>query len=212
MNTKKTILIVGGGSLSEQFLPEIRKADFIIGVDHGAAWLIAHGITPNIAIGDFDSVTKEELAHIQQSVKIVMVHPAEKDFTDMELAVAEAVKLKPKSAVIYGGIGTRLDHTLGTFQLLEHFLQAGIAARLVDDHNDICLVSGKQIMRKGVFRYISVLPFSQSATVSLRGFLYEASHLQLTRGMTRGISNEFVGKSGTVNVHEGIVWVIQSRD
>ena len=208
----KHIGIVGGGTVSDTFLPEIQKADYIIGVDHGAAWLIVHGITPNIAIGDFDSVTKEEFARIKQSVKTVMVHPAEKDFTDMELAVAEAVKLKPKSVIIYGGIGTRLDHTLGTVQLLEHFLVAGIAARLADDHNDICLVSGKQIVQKGAFRYISILPFSQSATVSLHGFLYEASHLQLTRGMTRGISNEFVGKTGTIDIHKGIALVIQSRD
>lgn len=209
----KHIVIVGGGTLSEQFLPEIKKANCVIGVDHGAAWLIAHGITPNIAIGDFDSVTKEEFARIKQSVKIVMVHPAEKDFTDMELAVAEAIKLKPKKVIIYGGIGTRIDHTLGTMHLLERFLRAGVDVIIKNETNAMMLLDRQRTVQKNPeHRYISLLPYTDAATVSLRGFLYEASHLQLTRGMTRGISNEFVGDTGIIDVHEGIVLVIQSKD
>ncbi|MBI5619555.1 thiamine diphosphokinase [Candidatus Gottesmanbacteria bacterium] len=212
MKRTNTIAIVGGGRLSKEFIIQISNADYVIGVDRGAYWLITNGIVPDIAIGDFDSVTKKELALIKKSVKHIELHPADKDFTDMELAVAYAVKQKPVEVVIYGGSGTRADHTLGTLHLLEHFLNAGIAARLVDEHNDVRLVSGKQVAQKGTFRYISILPFSQSATVSLTGFLYEVSRLSLTRGQTRGISNEFAADVATIEVHEGIVWVIQSSD
>ncbi|MBI5448705.1 thiamine diphosphokinase [Candidatus Gottesmanbacteria bacterium] len=206
------IAIVGGGNLFEQLLPEIKKSDFFIGVDRGAAWLLTRGIRPDIAIGDFDSVTKKELSRIRRLVKIVMIHPAEKDFIDMELAAIEAIKRKPKEVVIYGGIGTRLDHTLGTVQLLEHFLNAGISARLVDDHNDICLVSGKRVLEKGVFRYVSVLPFTQDVTVSLQNFLYNVRKIMIHRGMTLGISNEFTGRTGIIDVHKGIALAIQSKD
>lgn len=209
---KKRIAIVGSGTLSEQFLKAIRKNDFIIGVDRGAAWLLDHGITPQVAIGDFDSVTKKELAQIKKSIQTVKLYPADKDFTDMELAVQYALKEKPGEVVIYGGSGTRADHTLGTFHLLEHFLNAGIAGRLIDEHNEVRLVAGMQKMQKGSFQYISVLPFSESATISLTGFLYEVSRLPLKRGQTRGISNEFAKSKGIIDVHEGIVWVIQSRD
>lgn len=209
----KHIVIVGGGTLSEQFLPEIKKANCVIGVDHGAAWLIAHGITPNIAIGDFDSVTKEELARIKQSVKIVMVHPAEKDFTDMELAVAEAIKLKPKKVIIYGGIGMRIDHTLGTMHLLERFLRAGVDAIIKNETNAMMLLDRQRTVQKNPeHRYISLLPYTDAATVSLRGFLYNVKNVVIRRGMTLGISNEFVGDTGIIDVHEGIVLVIQSKD
>lgn len=212
MKHLSTIAIVGSGTLSEQFLKAIRKNDFIIGVDRGAAWLLEHGVTPHVAIGDFDSVNQKELSRIKKLIKHVEMYQAEKDFTDMELAVQYALKEKPGEVIIYGGSGTRADHTLGTFHLLEHFLRAGIAARLMDEHNEVCLVSGKQAVQKGGFRYISILPFSESATISLSGFLYEVSRLPLTRSMTRGISNEFAKNQGTIDVHEGIVWVIQSKD
>lgn len=208
----KRITIVGSGTLSEQFLKDIKKSGIVIGVDRGAAWLLDHGITPQVAIGDFDSVTKKELVHIKKSIKTVEFYPADKDFTDMELAVQYALKQKPSEVVIYGGSGTRTDHTLGTFHLLEYFLNAGIAARLIDEHNEVRLLAGRKTIQKGSFRYVSILPFSESATVSLIGFLYEVSRLPLTRGMTRGISNEFRGKKGMIEVHEGVVWVIQSKD
>ena len=92
---KKRIAIVGSGTLSEQFLPDIKKSGIVIGVDRGAAWLLDHGITPKVAIGDFDSVTKRELARIKKLIKHVEVYPADKDFTDMELAVQYALKQKP---------------------------------------------------------------------------------------------------------------------
>lgn len=208
----KCIAIVGSGTLSEQFLKDIKRGNLIIGVDRGAAWLLEHGLTPHVAIGDFDSVTKKELAYIKKSIQTVRFYPADKDFTDMELAVQYALKQKPQDVVIYGGSGTRIDHTLGTFHLLEQFLNAGIAARLIDEHNEVRLIVGRQEMKKGLFPYISILPFSQSASISLTGFLYEVSRLPLTRSTTRGISNEFVKTQGTIDVHEGIVWVIQSRD
>ncbi len=233
------IAIVGSGRLSETFLQDIQQGDMVIGVDRGAAWLLSHNIRPDAAIGDFDSVTKKELALIKKSVKHVEFHPADKDFTDMELAVAYALKQKPKEVVIYGGIGTRADHTLGALHLLERFLNARIDAKIIDETNEIMLVTGRRtidiagtfkktsnnkaslLRRLGShrkmkqdlnYRYVSILPYTKSATVTLKNFRYEVSALTLTRGMTRGISNEFVGPNATIDVHEGIVWVIQSRD
>lgn len=207
------IHIVGGGHVSEQELPEIRKADCIIGVDRGAAWLLAHDVTPDIAIGDFDSVTKEEFARIKQSIKTIKLHPAEKDCTDMELAVTEAIKLKPKKVMIYGGIGTRADHMLGTMYLLERFLQTGIDAIVKNETNEISLLDKRRTVQKNpMHRYISLLPYTDAVTVSLEGFLYTVKKVVIHRGMTLGISNEFVGRTGIIDVHKGIALAIQSRD
>ena len=209
----KKIVIVGSGRLSEVFLKDIKEGDHTIGVDRGAAWLLSHNVKPDAAIGDFDSVTKKELARIKKLVKHVEFHPTDKDFTDMELAVTYAIKRKPKEVVIYGGIGTRADHVMGTLYLLEHFLNAGIAARIVDETNDITLISGRRTIKKGKgYRYVSMLPYTNSVTVTLERLRYNVARLTLVRGATRGISNELTGRKATIRLFTGKAWVIESND
>ena len=206
----KHIGIVGGGTVSDTFLPEIQKADYIIGVDHGAAWLIVHGITPNIAIGDFDSVSSKELEEIKKRVKIVKKYSSEKDFTDMELAVDHAISLHPNEVIIYGAIGSRLDHTMGNIHLLEMLNEKGV---IRDENNEVRVVSGQFVLKKEPrYPYVSVLPVSDSIEISLTGFLYDASNALIRRGQTLGISNEIREDQATINVHRGRALVVRSRD
>jgi len=210
----KKIAIVGSGKLSEKFLKGIKQADSIIGVDRGAAWLLSHNIIPHVAVGDFDSVTKKEFQLIEKKVQQVIKQPPYPKYeTDMELAVQHALKQNPNQVAIYGATGTRIDHMLGSLYLLEQFLKTSIDARIVDETNEIILVSGRRTLKKVKgYRYVSVLPFTKSAIVTLRGFLYEVDSLTIHQGQTVGISNEIPGIEATIEVHEGIVWVIQSKD
>ena len=92
----KHILIFGNGKLSKKFLQEIHEGDYVIGVDRAAYWLIRQGRIPDVAIGDFDSVTKKEFGLIKKSIKTIKTYPKEKNSTDMELAMMHAKSLDPK--------------------------------------------------------------------------------------------------------------------
>jgi len=210
MRRSNTIAIIGGGKLSKQFLTEIIKSNYIIGVDRGAYWLIANSVIPNIAIGDFDSVTPNEFCLIKEKAKRVKEYPKKKNFTDMELAAQHAISLHPKEVVMYGAIGRRLDHTIGNIQLLERFHELGA---IRDGNNEVRVVSGHRTMRKeSRYRYVSVLPISETIEVSLMGFLYDVSRALIRRGQTLGISNEIRIKKATIEVHQGKALVIRSRD
>ena len=208
------ICIVANGRLSENFVGEIRENDVIIGVDRAAYWLITKGIIPDVAIGDFDSVTEHELTVIKQKVKTIKQYKPEKDFTDTELALRYAFRLRPASIIIFGGSGSRLDHTLGTLQLLEQSKRRGISAVFCDEHNEVVLVDrGRTILKKREgYRYVSVLPVTASIEITLSKFKYEIDHLTIHRGKTRGISNEFVGNEAEVTLYNGKALVVQSRD
>ncbi len=206
----KRIAIVAGGTLSKQFLSDIAKSTYIIGVDRGAYWLIVNGIIPDIAIGDFDSVSARELQVIRKNIRRVEEHPKEKDLTDMELAVVHAIKLRPKEIVIYRALGSRLDHTLANIHLLEKIHDSGV---IRDGNNEVRFASGRLVIRKeSRYRYVSLLPVSKTIEVTLRGFLYDASHALIRRGQTLGISNEICGDKATIEVHRGRALVIRSRD
>lgn len=212
---EKRVVIVTNGRLYKEILNDIRKDDFVIGVDRAAYWLITHGVVPDVAVGDFDSTSKEEFTRIKKSVLRVYEQPPHPKYhTDTELALRHSFTLHPTSIVIVGGTGTRLDHTMGTLQLLELAAARGIPTEFRDETNYVVLVSrGRTILvkRKG-YRYVSVIPVTESIQITLLKFKYEVMKKTIRRGQTVGISNEFMGSKAEVIVYRGRALIIQSRD
>lgn len=204
------IVIVAGGILEKTLLEEIQSARYVIGVDWGAYWLITNSVIPDIAIGDFDSVNHKEFQLIKQRVKEVKEYPKEKDFTDTELAVEHALSLHPTEVIIYGAIGSRLDHTMGNMQLLETLNEIGI---IRDSNNEVRIVSGRLVLKKDQRdRYVSLLPITETIEVTLTGFIYDISKTIIHRGHTLGISNEIREDKAVIEVHRGKTLVIRSQD
>lgn len=210
MNYSKTVAIAGGGKLSKKFLPEIIKSDYIIGVDRGAYWLITNAVIPNIAIGDFDSVSSKELVEIKKRVKTIKKYPPEKDATDMELAVKHTLLRHPQEVVIYGAIGSRQDHTMANIHLLDRLGDIGV---IRGANNEVRLVSGKLVLsKKPHYPYVSLLPITETLEVTLSGFFYDVTRAIIRRGQTLGISNEIRENEATIEVLQGKALVIRSRD
>ncbi|MBU1326609.1 thiamine diphosphokinase [Patescibacteria group bacterium] len=206
------LAIVAGGKLSKKFLPEMKRADYSIGVDHGAYWLIKNNIRPDVSLGDFDSVTEEELRCIKQQSKKIIVCAKEKNETDLEIAVGEAMSIHPQKVVIYGATGVRLDHTIAAVNLLGKFLANKIPAKIVDEHNEISLMNTKQILPKGKHKYFSIFAYTKKAVVTLKQFKYPVSQKTFFRESSLGVSNEIQSQKGEVIIHSGKVLVIKSKD
>lgn len=205
----KTIIIVAGGTPPKRVVP----ANFIIGVDQGALWLLRHGMTPDVAIGDFDSVTKKQKKYIHDHVKKYIEYPPQKDETDLELAAFQAIKQKPKEVWIYGAIGTRFDHVIGGIQVLLKLASYNICGYLVDKTNEIQIVRRELTLKRlRALPYVSIFPIGEKAIVSLSGFHYNVSHRIFRSGSTHGVSNEITGRTAQVLVHTGEIFLIRSRD
>jgi thiamine pyrophosphokinase len=213
MKSHRVVAIVGNGTLDASMVEPIKTADSIVGVDYAAFWLLVHDIIPDVAIGDFDSVTEEEVAVIRKKVKTVASFPPEKDFTDMELAIEHAAKLHPSEIIIYGGVGSRLDHSVGNILLLSRFVDAPFSVRLVNATNECRVVNKNSTIHKSSrFRYVSLLSLTDESVITLKGFKYEIESQKILRGQTVGISNEITGEKGCITVYAGVVLLIQSRD
>lgn len=207
------IAIVAHGHLDQQLLPAIKSADYIVGVDRGAYWLLRHGVAPHVAIGDFDSTSPKERRHIRKKVRDVRAFPLEKDATDLELAINHAISLKPKEVIIYGAVGSRFDHACVAVNLLEKFLKQNIDAKIRDRYNEAFLLQSRRtILKSSNYAYLSILAYSSKTVVTLRGLLYPVTKRTFYRNTSLGVSNEIIGKEAGIIVHSGIVLVIQSRD
>ena len=93
-------------------------AEYVIAADGGYESCIKIAKRhPDLLIGDFDSLGESVLADIPKSVEI-LTFPVEKDASDLEIAVEEAVKRGFECFYIYGALGKRLDHTLASIAVL----------------------------------------------------------------------------------------------
>lgn len=213
------INILGGGPAD--LLPELNnynEADSIwVGVDRGVYTLISRGIQPDIAFGDFDSVSTEELTEIEKNVKHLEKFKPEKDETDMELALNWAIKQKADQIRVFGASGGRLDHFFANVQLLIKPVLAGTETEifLIDRKNIIFVkAAGKYEIRKmHEKKYISFVPVTLNIQdLTLEGFKYPLKDCHISIGSTLCISNELIRDCGTFSFSEGILIVVRSND
>jgi thiamine pyrophosphokinase len=213
MKQLQTVAIVAGGEIDGIALQDIKKAQFVIGCDKGSLWLINHGIIPDYSIGDFDSVNSQELKIIKGSSKATCIYPKEKDKTDLELSIDYAISLHPKKVIIVGATGTRLDHSFVAVQLLEKCITHKIFAVMKNSKNECMICNSSLIIDKNIqYKYFSILPVSKTVSISLSGCKYPLNRKRIIRGSSYGISNEIVGESAYISVHNGKTLIIRSND
>lgn len=210
-------VIFAGGELGGWAAALVRPGDFVIGADRGALFLAEAGLPLHLAVGDFDSIAPDELdrvrAHARQTIAFDAI---DKDWTDSELAIREALARGYRDLVVCGALGTRFDHTLANVYLLCLAADEGADAVIVGERNEIRLLTGPGDCRlEADERYanVSLLPVApQASGITLRGFAYPLDDATLRIGMTLGVSNRLAGPEGIVSLREGRLLIVRSRD
>ena len=178
--------------------------DFIIAADGGYETLLSQGITPDLVVGDFDS-----LGYLPQHPNVIS-SPAEKDDTDMLLAVKQGLERGYKTIVIEGGLGGRLDHTFANIQVLVYIAKNNASGYCIGQ--DMCVTAitdGTVSFRSGLSGGISVFSADSMAEgVTLTGLKYSADNIDLTNSYPIGVSNEFTGAPASISVRAGTLIVI----
>ena len=188
-------------------------ADIVISADSGARHCKALGIVPDIVLGDFDSIDSGDYCEFEAAGAEIFRYPAEKDMTDSELAVETAIDRGCSRVILLGAVGSRLDHSISNLFLLKKLHDANVEGIIVDEKNEIRLISSSIRLKREDGVFVSLLPISGEASgVSTRGLYYPLDGAVLRMGSSRGISNVFVDDEAYVEVKDGLLLVILSRD
>ncbi|WP_110112876.1 thiamine diphosphokinase [Bacillus sp. CGMCC 1.16541] len=209
------IHILAGGP--NETVPSLHKwqSEHWVGVDRGVFSLLQQGIFPQKAFGDFDSITKEQLEYVRKHMEDVELYPAEKDETDLDIALNWAIAQKPTTIRLFGATGGRLDHMFGAVQLLYKGLKKRMSIQLIDQQNVIELFSEGEyeITKDDSYPYVSFIPFAPVVEdVTLKGFKYPLKNHYMEWGSTLCISNELLEQRGTFSFAKGILMMIRSTD
>ncbi|MDD6736115.1 MAG: thiamine diphosphokinase [Clostridiales bacterium] len=198
-------VIICGGYVGEYIKDYIRTDDFIICADSGYDRAAKYDIEPDIIIGDMDSV------NIDTSDKNRIVYPTHKDCTDGELTVIYALEHGFSEVILFGMIGSRMDHTLANISLLKQL--KNIDAVIIDDHNEIRFTDGKITLSGNVGDTVSFIPFiGDCEGVTTEGLEYELLNDTVKSGTSLGVSNVMTEKQCSFFIKKGEAFIIRSKD
>lgn len=200
----RVCFIVGGGDLSPDLHPVPAPGDLLIAADAGFSGAIALGLSPDLVIGDFDSLGAPP------DRDNVVVLPKIKDDTDSAAAVKLALERGYRRFVLYGCTGGRLAHTLANLQLLHMISQKGGRGFLVGDNTVCTAVTNDTLTFPARMEgYLSVFCAGRDAHgVTLSGLKYTLADAVLTAAFPLGVSNEFIGQDAQVRVADGTLLVL----
>lgn len=194
------------------------KDDLVIGVDRGALFLEEMGVLPDLALGDFDSLKKNDLAWIENSVPDIRYSNPVKDWTDSELMLQTAFNdYGVDQLTIFGATGGRLDHFLVNLFMMLNPAVRSFAEKvvLVDKQNSICFFNaGKHIIsKKEDYPYIGFASLSAVQDFNIKGARYELKEYSSDYPRVFS-SNEFLPTSKTfeISFKKGLVAAIYSKD
>ena len=141
-------------------------------------------------------------------------YQCEKNFTDSEEAFELAISKNAKKITFLGATGQRFDHTLGNLGLLLKALNVGIYSEIVDDRNKMFLINKNTVVkRENEYKYISFLAYNNTVEeFSIKGAKYNLDKYTLEIGDSRTVSNEFITEEISLEISNGIILVIYSKD
>lgn len=209
-------LLVAGGQPENWPQFDTDEYHYIVGIDRGALFLCQKGITPQLAIGDFDSLSQAEKRIVFETAEEVIQAPAEKDETDTQLAVLTVLERQPQAEMTLIGItGGRLDHLLANLWLgLEPRFSPYLSQFILKDNQNEWRYykAGNYIVPRNLdMQYLAYCCLTPVKNLVLKDSKYTLSGVDVAVP-TSYASNEFVDDTVSFSFDEGIVAVIQSKD
>jgi len=207
-------IVSGGTPPSEKLLRYyLNKVDFIIAADKGSECLYNNNIIPNLLLGDFDSTKKEILDKIKLQAKEVLEFPPEKDYTDTEIAIIEAINRGAEKIYLFGAIGSRMDHTLGNIGLLLSTKKKGAILEIIDDNNRLYLGENNMMLRGKYGETISFHALCDKViNFNINGAKYNLENYNMSLLDPRAICNEFVDTTIEISYETGELLIVHSID
>lgn len=208
------IVIFANGSMPdpERVRALLRPDDFLIGADGGARHIMSLGLLPNFVIGDLDSLTEDDMYDLGSADVRVDQYPADKDETDLELAILYALQLDFTSIVIVAALGGRIDQTLGNISLLTDIAMPNADIRFDDGVEEMFFCRNQAQVKGRSGDVVSLIPWSGDVSgVVTTGLKWTLRGETLFSYKTRGISNEMTGDTATVQIKSGLLLIVHRR-
>jgi len=206
----RAIIIANGQIHDGDFLRSlVAPTDLVICADGGVSNALALGLQPQVVIGDLDSFDSDLQAQLEGEGCQVLVYPARKDETDLELALYYAIEHGVDEILILGALGGRIDQTLANVLLLALPGSRSVRVKILDGRQEVFLIRDEALVEGQVGDTLSLLPLTEQVTgIYTEGLEYPLKNGTLYLGPTRGVSNTLTAPQARVRIGQGLLLAV----
>jgi thiamine pyrophosphokinase len=196
-----TVVVLAGGPDRPAAIT-VPTGAIVIAADSGAEL----GGPIDLLVGDLDSISAETLASIEH----VERHAVEKEATDLELALAAALRYRPERILVLGSAGGRLDHLFGSLLILAAGAYAGVQVDAQIGAAAVHVVRGERKLVGEPGELISLFAVHGPASgVVTEGLVYPLRAETLEPGSSRGLSNVFAASEARIGLEHGVLLAVR---
>lgn len=218
----KTALIISGGEF-DTFYPSI-EYDLIIACDKGYEYAKELKITPDVILGDFDSINPDNiprdeanlnsytLADTSSSKPVIIKYPVEKDDTDTLLAIKYAIKNNCTHIIIICALGGRIDHTMANIQSLHYAATKNVLCEIYSSKEHLYTKKGPATFSISSKPSFSLSLYSLTDIckgLTIKGAKYEVNEYTLTNFFPIAYGNT-INDTAVISIREGILLIVES--
>jgi thiamine pyrophosphokinase len=197
----------------ERILRLIQPTDRLVAVDGGLYPILRLGLSPDLIIGDLDSVSPADLLPFQETGIPILRFPPAKDQTDFELALDEVQEQSPARVYIHAALGGRFDQSLANLALVGADRYADMSILLVDGNDDLFFIRSSKQIDGHPGDIISLFPWmGEVQGVTTTHLEYPLKNETLYPDRTRGISNVMKTDQAIVTITHGRLLCIHTKN
>jgi len=188
------------------------QSDLVLAANGGALHCLHLQITPAIVVGDLDSLDEANRQTLEAGGTEFITHPPDKNQTDLELALLNALARGATEITVLGAIGGRLDMTIANVQLLALPDLSGVRVELWHGNQTASLIRppGGPI-EGGTGDGISLIPLGGDVQdITTQDLQYPLKNEDLSLGPARGVSNIISGSDPQVEFGTGNLLIVQT--
>ena len=191
------LIIVGGGSVDSELMQDLyASGGHLVGADGGADQIVSAGLSPEMIVGDFDSL-KDPFGWLG---KTRLMQIAEQETTDFEKALYST---RAPLTVAMGMTGGRFDHTLAALDVVTRY--ANKRKIILVDEEDIAIALTEQFsFTVASGERVSIHPLAPITFWRSDGLKYPLDAVKLAPGVRTGTSNEALTGPFTIVPEEGM--------
>ena len=205
---RSAFIFCGGGASRVRF--EVPDDALVIAADVGLAEANRLGVRVDLLVGDLDSVSAADLKAFEGAGGDVRRHPEDKDATDLDLAIGEAIAAGVERVVVVGGDGGRLDHLMGNALVIASPRNAAVQIDALFGAARLHVVRGRREFHGVADELVSLFALGGSAGgVTTDGLRWPLENAVLEPGSSLGISNRFLGERASIAVGSGVVLAVR---
>ncbi len=206
---KRALIVLHGNKTDTSRIIDVYSSEtLLICADGGAEYAREHNLTPDLVVGDMDSISLATMSWLEQQKVKILKYPRDKDNTDSELAIEQAIEMGSTELTIFGLLGDRVDHMSANMMHLSTVAERA-SLRIIEGNQEIFFVKTSIELKGKKGDEVSLIPLkSECKGISTEGLEYVLTNALLPFGSTRGVSNVMKESKAVVLVKEGVLMVV----